>query len=77
MPGSCETSLGAISCSTEDVRALFHSNICCPSLTVFRSIAGIPRIYHFGEEALHSLVLIDPLGPNIEDLVDSFDKSSA
>ena len=36
----------------------------------FRCAAGIPQIYHFGQEGLHNILVIDLLGPSLEDLFD-------
>ena len=35
-----------------------------------RNTAGIPQIYHFGQEGLHNILIIDLLGPSLEDLFD-------
>lgn len=32
--------------------------------------AGIPQIFHFGQEGLHNILVIDLLGPSLEDLFD-------
>lgn len=34
---------------------------------------GIPSVYYFGQEGLHNILVIDLLGPSLEDL---FDKCS-
>jgi len=35
-----------------------------------RSTAGVPQVHHFGQEGLHNVLVIDLLGPNLEDLFD-------
>src|SRR5258707_15456235 len=34
------------------------------------SVAGIPNVYYFGQEGLHNILVIDFLGPSLEDLFD-------
>jgi hypothetical protein len=36
----------------------------------FHRIAGVPQVHHFGQEGLHNVLVIDLLGPNLEDLFD-------
>ncbi|KIM24407.1 hypothetical protein M408DRAFT_75982 [Serendipita vermifera MAFF 305830] len=35
---------------------------------------GIPQVHHFGQEGLHNVLVIDLLGPNLEDLFDMCDR---
>lgn len=32
--------------------------------------AGVPQVHYFGQEGLHNVLVIDLLGPNLEDLFD-------
>lgn len=42
----------------------------CRSYRILAGTPGIPQIYHFGQEGLHNILVIDLLGPSLEDLFD-------
>lgn len=39
-----------------------------------RHAAGIPNVHYFGQEGLHNILVIDLLGPSLEDLLDRCDR---
>ncbi|KZT37982.1 kinase-like protein [Sistotremastrum suecicum HHB10207 ss-3] len=42
----------------------------CRSYRILAGCPGIPQIYHFGQEGLHNVLVLDLLGPSLEDLFD-------
>jgi len=36
----------------------------------YATLVGVPQVHHFGQEGLHNVLVIDLLGPNLEDLFD-------
>ncbi|PVG02775.1 kinase-like protein [Serendipita vermifera] len=42
----------------------------CRSYRILNGCVGIPQIFHFGSEGLHNVLVIELLGPSMEDLFD-------
>jgi casein kinase 1 len=40
------------------------------SYRTLTNTVGVPQVHHFGQEGLHNVLVIDLLGPNLEDLFD-------
>ncbi|KAG8933289.1 casein kinase I [Tulasnella sp. 418] len=40
------------------------------SYRILNGCYGVPQVYHFGQEGLHNVLVIDLFGPNLEDLFD-------
>ena len=49
-------------------RSALFSILAYPSC--FPCAAGVPQVHYFGQEGLHNVLVIDLLGPNLEDLFD-------
>jgi casein kinase 1 len=47
-----------------------NTNFNTRTRLTFVHVAGIPAAYYFGQEGLHSILVIDLLGPSLEDLFD-------
>lgn len=56
--------------SSQDVVSAGVSRNALISTNFWNCAAGIPQIYHFGQEGLHNILVIDLLGPSLEDLFD-------
>lgn len=40
-------------------------------MCLFFFLVGIPTAYYFGQEGLHNILVIDLLGPSLEDMFDT------
>jgi hypothetical protein len=66
---NCETSFDRIGHSMAHVRSVLKLAIHAILITS-TFLAGVPQVHHFGQEGLHNVLVIDLLGPNLEDLFD-------
>ncbi|KAG9010330.1 casein kinase I [Tulasnella sp. 427] len=75
-PLNFATNIVHIAFSTAAVRiwtipALTPSHSLVPVSTLRPTFSdGVPQVYHFGQEGLHNVLVIDLFGPNLEDLFD-------
>lgn len=67
MPHNYETSIGHIKFLLVAVSILYANY---EDSNVDNCVAGIPNVYYFGQEGLHNILVIDLLGPSLEDLFD-------
>lgn len=49
---------------------LRHCSCPLPPLFTHLLLVGVPQVHYFGQEGLHNVLVIDLLGPNLEDLFD-------
>ena len=63
---------GSVSHSSRSWFNLFWKSIVSHSSNIipFFVAEGIPQVHYFGQEGLHNVLVIDLLGPNLEDLFD-------
>ncbi|KAM6528430.1 Palmitoylated plasma membrane-bound casein kinase, variant 3 [Fusarium falciforme] len=65
---SCEMSTELTRSLLDAVRTISFEHITC--MMLISHLAGIPNVYYFGQEGLHNILVIDLLGPSLEDLFD-------
>lgn len=49
---------------------LRYCSCSLPLLFTHLLLVGVPQVHYFGQEGLHNVLVIDLLGPNLEDLFD-------
>lgn len=53
------------------MQSLFYRKKAYHGSFFYIYIVGIPTAYYFGQEGLHNILVIDLLGPSLEDMFDT------
>lgn len=55
-------------CDPAVLRFSCPAQCSCVSLPTWHCAVGVPQVHYFGREGLHNVLVIDLLGPSLEDL---------